>query len=82
MALKLGVRRAASTIRRYMLGRRKPRDGQTWRTFVRNHAAQIYACDFLTQYTALFAVAYIFVVMEIASRRVVLINVTTSPSLA
>jgi hypothetical protein len=48
----------------------------------RNHATQIYACDFLTQYTALFSVAYIFVVMEIASRRIVLINVTTSPSLA
>jgi hypothetical protein len=82
LAVKLGVRHSASTIRRYMVTRRKPRDGQTWRTFVRNHATQIYACDFLTQYTALFSVAYIFVVMEIASRRIVLINVTTSPSLA
>ena len=82
MAIKLGVRHSASTIRRYMVDRRTPRDGQTWRTFIRNHATQIYSCDLLTQYTALFTVVYIFVVMEIASRRIVLINVTNSPSLA
>jgi putative transposase len=82
LAIKLGIRHSTSTIRRYMVSRRKPRGGQTWRTFIKNHASQIYAVDFLTQYTALFAVAYIFVVMEIATRRIVLINVTTSPSLA
>ena len=38
--------------------------------------------DFLTQPTALFTVVYILVVMEIASRRIVLINATTSPGLA
>ena len=38
---------------------------QTWRTFVRNHSKEIWACDFLTQYTALFAVAYVFVILEI-----------------
>jgi len=56
--------------------------GQTWKTFVKNHASQIYAIDFLTQYTALFTVAYVLVVMEIATRRIVLINVTTNPGLA
>jgi hypothetical protein len=65
-----------------MVRRREPRDGQTWRRFVRNHATQICACDGLTQYTALLGFAYIFVVMQIASRPIVLINVTTSPSLA
>ena len=49
---------------------------------MRNHARELWACDFLNQYTALFTVAYVFVVMEIASRRVVLANVTTSPTLA
>ena len=82
LAIKLGVRHSTSTIRRYMVRRRQPRDGQTWKTFIRNHASQIFAADFLTQPTALFTVAYIFVVMEIASRRIVLINVTTSPGLA
>jgi putative transposase len=82
LAIKLGVRHSTSTIRRYMVRRRKPRGGQTWRTFTKNHASQIFACDFLTQPTALFTVVYVFVVMEIASRRIVLINVTTSPGLA
>jgi len=82
LAIKLGVRHSTSTIRRYMVRRREPRGGQTWRTFVRNHASQIVACDFLTQPTALFTVVYVFVVMEIATRRIVLMNVTTSPGLA
>ncbi len=82
LAIKLGVHHSTSTIRKYMVSRRKPRDGQTWRTFVKNHAKQIYACDFLTQHTAFFTVVYIFVVMEIASRQIVLINATNGPSLA
>jgi hypothetical protein len=82
LAIELGVMHSTSTIRRYMVRRREPRGGQTWRTFVKNHASEILACDFLTETTAFFAVVYVLVVMEIASRRVVLINVTTSPSLA
>jgi putative transposase len=82
LAIKLGVKHSTSTIRRYMVKRRGPRGGQTWKTFIRNHASQVFAVDFLTQYTAFFTVAYVFVVMEIATRRIVLINVTTSPGLA
>ena len=59
-----------------MVRRRKPRGGQTWRTFVKNHASQIYAVDFLTQHTALFTTIYVFVVLEIATRRIVIINAT------
>ncbi len=51
LAIKLGVHHSTSTIRKYMVSRRNPRDGQTWRTFVKNHAKQLYACDYLTQYT-------------------------------
>jgi putative transposase len=82
LAIKLGVKHSTSTIRRYMVKRRGPKGGQTWKTFVKNHASQMFAVDFLTQYTALFTTVYVFVVMEIASRRIVLINVTTSPGLA
>jgi putative transposase len=82
LRLKLGVQHSPSTVRRTMVRRPEPRDGQTWRTFIRNHATQVFACDFLVQYTALFSAVYVFVVMEIASRRIVLINVTANPSLA
>jgi hypothetical protein len=82
LAVKLGVKHSTSTIRKYMVTRREPRVGQTWKTFMKNHAKQSYSCDFLTQYTALFTVVYIFVVMEIATRKIVHVNVTTSPSLS
>jgi hypothetical protein len=36
---------------------------QTWHTLIQNHAMEVRACDFLTQYTAFFAVAYVFVIM-------------------
>jgi putative transposase len=82
-AAKFGIQHPARTIRRYMVPRRStPRGDQTWRTFVRNHAKEVWTCDFLTQYTALFAVVYIFVVMEIGSRRIVHVNVTTNPTLS
>jgi putative transposase len=82
LAIKLGIRHSTSTIRHYMVRRRAPRGGQTWKTFVKNHASQMFALDFLTQYTAVFTIVYVLVVMEIASRRIVLINATTSPGLA
>jgi transposase InsO family protein len=82
LALKMGVTHSTSTIRRYMVRSRVPRGGQTWKTFIRNHANQIFAADFLAQYTALFTTVYIFVVMHVASRRIVLVNATTSPGLA
>jgi hypothetical protein len=28
--------------------RREPRGGQTWQTFIQNHAGQVFAVDFLT----------------------------------
>lgn len=52
--LKLGIRVCKRTIQKYMRHVRshQPR-GQTWATFLRTHAAQIWACDFL-QVTDLF----------------------------
>ena len=82
LAAKFGIKHSGSTVRQYMVPRGSPpRGGQTWRTFIKNHAKEIWACDFLIQPTALFSVVYIFVVMEIGSRRIVHWNVTTSPSL-
>ncbi len=61
LAAKFGVNHSGSTIRRYMVPRRPrpPRGGQRWRTFVKNHASEMWSCDFLTQYTALFTVVSI-----------------------
>jgi putative transposase len=81
-AAKFGIHHSASTIRRYMIRRTDgPRKTRTWHTFIQNHAKEVWACDFLTQYTAFFAVAYVFVIMEVGSRRIVHANVTTNPTL-
>ena len=85
LAAKFGINHSGSTVRRYMVPRGgSPRGGQTWRTFVHNHASELWACDFLTQHTALFNVAYIFIVIviEIESRGIVHWGVTSSPTLS
>lgn len=52
--LKLEIRVSKRTIQKYMRQSRPKRArGQTWKTFLRNHAAEIWACDFL-QVTDLF----------------------------
>lgn len=45
---KLGVRVAKRTIQTSLRGHRTPRpQGQAWASFLRNHAHEIWACDFL-----------------------------------
>lgn len=46
--LKLGIRRAKTTIQRYMRAMRggAPR-GQSWKTFIHNQDLHIWSCDFL-----------------------------------
>jgi hypothetical protein len=60
-----------------------PRDGtrlQLWSTFVRNHASTVLACDFFVAITASFRVVYIFVVLEVGTRRIRHWNVTEHPT--
>jgi putative transposase len=48
-----------------------PRNGarsQLWRTFVRNHASAVLACDFFVVVTATFRVFYVFVVLARSAR--------------
>ncbi|MGH7870202.1 MAG: integrase core domain-containing protein, partial [Candidatus Dormibacteraceae bacterium] len=49
-------------------------------TFVRNHAQAILACDFLVVVTARFRLLYVFVIMEVGTRRIVHCNVTAHPT--
>src|SRR4051812_5719134 len=52
------------------------RAGQTWATFLRNHAGEIWACDFLPVTDLLFRPLHAFVVIAHESRRVVHVGVT------
>ncbi len=79
--LKLGIRVAKTTVQRYMRQARPPqRSGQPWATFLRTHAADIWACDFLPVRDLLFRQIYAFFVVELASRRVVHVAVTRHPT--
>jgi len=59
---------------------RTPDPKQRWLTFIHNHAKAIVACDFFVVITATFRTLYVFVVIEIGSRRIVHYNVTAHPT--
>jgi putative transposase len=59
---------------------RSGRRSQSWSTFVRIHARALIACDFMIAVTARFRAVYIFVVMEIGSRRILHCNATPNPT--
>jgi putative transposase len=79
--LKLGIQVSKRTIQKYLkqMPRLRP-SGQTWTTFVRKHAADIWACDFLRTFDVFFRAIFVFVIIELESRRVIHVNVTRSPS--
>jgi len=75
------------TVRKYipLQGERGPGkrvQAQRWRTFVRNHAQAIGACDFCVVVTATFRLLYVFVVIEHTSRRLLHVHVTGHPTAA
>ena len=79
--LKLQVHVAKATIQKYLRGARPPRGaGQTWTTFVHNHAHSIWACDFLPVTDLLFRSIHAFFVIELATRRIVHVGVTRHPT--
>ena len=83
LCLKLGLRVSPPTVRRYMPPNRRPRgrlSSQRWRTFVRNHAEAMLACDFFVTITATFRTLYVFVVLDVGTRRIVHWNVTEHPT--
>jgi putative transposase len=59
---------------------RKGLPAQRWSTFVRNHAHAVLACDFFVTITVDFRVIYVFVVLEVGTRRIVHWNVTARPT--
>jgi len=79
--LKLGIRVCKRTIQKYMRGvcTQQPR-GQRWSTFLRNHAGQIWACDFLQVTDLFFRPLFAFFLIELQSRKVIHVGVTRSPT--
>jgi transposase InsO family protein len=79
--LKLGIRVSKRTIQKYMRLARGPRPwGQSWATFLKNHASQIWACDVLQTYDLFFRPIFAFFIVELGSREVVHVAVTRAPT--
>jgi len=79
--LELDIRVSKRTIQKYT--RQVPRSrpsGQRWATFVRNHAHETWACDFLQVTDVLFRPVFAYFLVELSSRRVVHVGVTRHPT--
>jgi transposase InsO family protein len=78
---KLGVDVSKSSIQKYMEEVHKHRASkQTWAKFLRNHASEIWACDFLQTYDLFFRAVFVFVIIELESRRIAHVGVTRNPT--
>ena len=78
--LKLDIRVCKRTIQKYLRHVRPPRPrGQNWRTFLHNHSAEIWACDFLQVTDLFFRSLFAFFIIELKSRKVIHVGVTKSP---
>ncbi len=54
--------------------------GQSWKTFLCNHADEIWACDFLQVTDLFFHSLFAFFIIELKSREVIHVGVTRSPT--
>jgi hypothetical protein len=77
--LKLGFTVAQSTVAKYMVKRDDP-SGQSWGTFLRNHAPHIAAMDLFAVPTIGFIQLYVLVIVRLARRELALIDVTRYPT--
>ena len=81
--LKLGIRVGKRTVQRHLRAVRPPLPeggGQTWATFLRNHAREAWACDFLQVVDLGFRSLFAFFIVDLGSRRVVHVGVTRHPT--
>jgi hypothetical protein len=82
LLLKLQVRVSPRTVRKYMGRAPRPHSSTDQRrsTFVRYQACGILTCDFFVSVTVRFRILYVFVALEIGSRRLLHFNVTEHPT--
>jgi transposase InsO family protein len=79
---KLGIAVSAGSIRRYRWrGSARP-PSQSWRTFLRNHAAQVWAADLFTVPTLAFRTLYVLFFITHDRRELVHFRVTAHPTAA
>ena len=78
--LMLGIQVAQSTVAKYMVPRCRRPPSQSWKTFLRNHAAGIASIDLFVVPTAFFKLLYALVILRHERRRLIGFGVTAHPS--
>jgi transposase InsO family protein len=71
---------AQSTVAKYMAKPGDGRSGQSWGTFLRNHLPHIAAMDLFVVPTMTFVQLYVLVIVRLARRELVWVNVTAHPT--
>jgi transposase InsO family protein len=77
--LMLGVDIGQTSVAKYMVKRQGP-PSQGWRTFLHNHAPDMAAMDLFVVPTIGFDLLYAFVIVRLARRELIWINVTANPT--
>jgi putative transposase len=79
----LGIGVSASSVRSILIRHRLPpapeRDGLSWRLFLRQQAATMLACDFLTVETVWLTRIYVLFFVSLERRRIEFVSSTSSP---
>ncbi len=76
---KIGIKLPKSTVAKYMVRHRKP-PSQTWKSFLKNHIADIVAVDFFIVPTVRNQVLFVFLILAHHRRRVIHFAITTNPT--
>jgi transposase InsO family protein len=82
LLLRFGLKVSPRTVRKYWPGPPRPTGqplavSEVWKTFIKN---QVVATDFFVAVTATFRLLYVFLAIELNSRRIVHCNVTAHPT--
>jgi putative transposase len=75
----LGIDLDKDTLKKYMRQVRR-RSNQNWAIFLRNHAHEVWACDFTVVHDLLFRPLYIFVIIAHKTRQIIHFAVTRHPT--
>jgi hypothetical protein len=79
--LKLGIEVSKRTVQKYIPKDRKEHSSsQSWATFMKSQAGNTWSCDFTVVNDRLFRQWYVFVVMELKTRRIIHTGVTKYPT--
>jgi transposase InsO family protein len=76
--LKLGIE-AEATVSKHLPRNQRP-PSQTWKTFLHNHFTEAVAVDFAVVPTLNGTLLFVFIVLSLARRRVIHVNVTAHPT--